>query len=130
MRARAGASAGRKRHPGKPRDPVDAAAALKKCKDSLTLADRIGACCCVNIAGSCRKNCDGPEAADLTEETFDRIVSVVRDIIDTVKPMRSFYTLETMPWIVRGMLRIFIFDLLNQSTYTAIVGFALLSFSK
>jgi sugar phosphate isomerase/epimerase len=80
-------------------DPADADAAREKCKASLALADRIGARCCVNIAGSCGKKWDGPDAADLTEDTFDRIVVMVRDIIDTVKPTRSFYTLETMPWM-------------------------------
>jgi sugar phosphate isomerase/epimerase len=79
--------------------PADASAALEKCKASLALADRIGARCCVNIAGSCGKKWDGPDAADLKDETFDRIVAVVRDIIDTVKPTRSFYTLEPMPWM-------------------------------
>jgi len=80
-------------------NPADASAALEKCKASLALADKIGARCCVNIAGSCGKKWDGPDAADLTEETLDRIVVVVCDIIDTVKPTRSFYTLETMPWM-------------------------------
>jgi len=80
-------------------DPATSTAAMEKCKAALTLADRIGARCCVNIAGSRGKKWDGPDAADLTDETFDRIVSVVRDIIDTVKPTRSFYTLETMPWM-------------------------------
>ncbi|MFC1463076.1 sugar phosphate isomerase/epimerase family protein [Verrucomicrobiota bacterium] len=80
-------------------DAADAAAALEKCKVSLALADRIGARCCVNIAGSCGKKWDGPDSTDLTKEAFDRIVCVVRDIIDTVKPTRSFYTLETMPWM-------------------------------
>jgi hypothetical protein len=28
-------------------------AAIKKCRDQLALAERIGASCCVNIAGSC-----------------------------------------------------------------------------
>ena len=80
-------------------NPADAAAAVEKCKASLALADKIGARCCVNIAGSRGPKWDGPDAADLTRETFDRIVLVVRDIIDTVKPTRSFYTLETMPWM-------------------------------
>ena len=80
-------------------DPSIAAEALVKCKDHLALADRIGARCCVNIAGSCGRKWDEPDAANLTKETFDRIVSVVRDIIDTVKPTRTFYTLETMPWM-------------------------------
>ncbi|OPZ22692.1 MAG: Xylose isomerase-like TIM barrel [Lentisphaerae bacterium ADurb.BinA184] len=80
-------------------DPATATAALDKCKAALALADRIGARCCVNIAGSRGRKWDGPDAADLTDETFDRIVATVRDIIDTVKPTRSFYTLETMPWM-------------------------------
>jgi sugar phosphate isomerase/epimerase len=80
-------------------DPADAAVALEKCKASLALADEIGARCCVNIAGSCGKKWDGPDAMDLTAATFDRIVVVIRDIIDTVKPTRTFYTLETMPWM-------------------------------
>jgi sugar phosphate isomerase/epimerase len=80
-------------------DPEDAAAALEKCKTSLALADRIGARCCVNIAGSCGIKWDGPNAANLTKHTFDRIVATVREIIDAVKPTRSFYTLETMPWM-------------------------------
>jgi sugar phosphate isomerase/epimerase len=80
-------------------DPATGAAALVKCKDALALADRISARCCVNVAGSCGNKWDEPHPANLTQETFDRIVSVVRDIIDTVKPTRSFYTLETMPWM-------------------------------
>lgn len=80
-------------------DPAVAAAALEKCKSALALADRIGARCCVNIAGSRGQKWDGPDAADLTDDTFERIVVLVRDIIDTVQPSRSFYTLETMPWM-------------------------------
>lgn len=80
-------------------DPATAKSALEMCKASLALADRIGARCCVNIAGSRGKKWDGPDAANLTDGTFDTIVALVRDIIDTVKPTRSFYTLETMPWM-------------------------------
>jgi sugar phosphate isomerase/epimerase len=80
-------------------DPAAAAAAREKCMASLSLADRIGARCCVNIAGSCGRKWDGPDAADLTEVTFERIVAMVRSMIDTVQPTRTFYTLETMPWM-------------------------------
>jgi len=72
--------------------------AIKKCKDSLALADLIGAGCCVNITGSRGKQWDGPDPQNLTGETFDMIVQVTREIIDEVKPVRTFYTLETMPW--------------------------------
>ena len=73
--------------------------ALEKCKKSLHLADRVGANCCVNIAGSRGEKWDGPSPEDLTDDTFDLIVESVREIIDDVNPTRSFYTLETMPWM-------------------------------
>ncbi len=73
--------------------------AVERCKKRLALADEIGARCCVNIAGSRGPKWDGPHPDNLTRETFDMIVEVVREIIDDVKPRRTFYTLETMPWI-------------------------------
>jgi len=72
--------------------------AIQNNKDRLALADRIGARCCVNISGSRGPSWAGPDAANFTRETFDLIVSTVRDIIDAVKPTRSFYTLECMEW--------------------------------
>jgi sugar phosphate isomerase/epimerase len=72
--------------------------ALKKCKEALALADLIGANCCVNITGSRGEKWDGPDPENLTKETFDMIVQSTREIIDEVKPVRTFYTLETMPW--------------------------------
>lgn len=73
--------------------------AIAFCEAQLALADEIGARCCVNIAGSRGHKWDGPDAADLTAEAFDMIVDCVRGIIDAVKPTRSYYTLETMPWM-------------------------------
>lgn len=72
--------------------------AIALCQQRLDLADRIGARCCVNIAGSRGAKWDGPHPANLTRETFDMIVQTTRLIIDAVKPTRSFYTLEMMPW--------------------------------
>jgi sugar phosphate isomerase/epimerase len=70
------------------------------CCKQLDLADRIGARCCVNIAGSRDpKQWDGPHKDNLSDDTFNLIVEVTRKIIDTVKPTRSYFTLETMPWI-------------------------------
>jgi len=81
-------------------DPVKAAEALEKCRLQLDLAERVGALCCVNIAGSCSPSkWDGPHADNFLPATFDRIVETVRSVIDAVKPRRTFYTLETMPWI-------------------------------
>jgi sugar phosphate isomerase/epimerase len=80
-------------------DPAKAEAALLHCQKQLELADRIGARCCVNISGSRGEPWDGPHPDNLTRDTFDRIVAYVREIIDTVKPARTRYTLEPMPWM-------------------------------
>jgi sugar phosphate isomerase/epimerase len=80
-------------------DEATRKAALEKCVHALTLADRIGARCCVNITGSRSAIWDGPHPDNLTPDTFDLIVESTRVIIDAVKPRRSFYTLETMPWM-------------------------------
>ena len=81
------------------RDEKTRDAAIGKCKASLAVADAIGARCCVNIAGSRGQNWHGPHPDDLTAETFEMIVQVVREIIDAVQPTRTFYTLEAMPWL-------------------------------
>lgn len=80
-------------------DESERTAAVQKCQASLLLADEIGARCCVNIAGSRGPKWDGPHPADLTAETFDMIVATTRAIIDAVRPARTFYTLEPMPWM-------------------------------
>ena len=73
--------------------------ALELCKKSLYLADKIGARCCVNISGSRGGQWDGPDASNFTDETWQIIVETVRDVIDSVQPGRTFYTLEPMPWM-------------------------------
>lgn len=74
--------------------------AVKLCKQALVLADEIGALCAVNIAGSRGEKWDAPDPRNLTPETFEMIVVTVREILDSVKPRRAFYTLEPMPWMV------------------------------
>jgi sugar phosphate isomerase/epimerase len=80
-------------------DGAEAAKAIAHCTERLAFADRIGARCCVNIAGSRGERWDGPHPDNLSPRTFDLIVEVVRKIIDTVKPTRTCYSLETMPWV-------------------------------
>ncbi|MFN8206924.1 MAG: sugar phosphate isomerase/epimerase [Bacteroidales bacterium] len=82
------------------RDAKERSEALKKCKESLYLAEQIGAGCAVNITGSRGAQWDGPDAENFSKETFDMIVQVSREIIDEVNPTRTFYTLETMPWAI------------------------------
>lgn len=64
----------------------------------LEQAERVGARCCVNISGSRSTVWDGPHPLNMTEETFDMIVAATQRIIDAVKPVKTKYTLEPMPW--------------------------------
>ena len=79
-------------------DHAERSAAIDKCIAALALAEHVGARCCVNISGSRGRKWDGPDKKNLTPETFDMIVEVLRQIVDAVQPKRTFYTLETMPW--------------------------------
>jgi sugar phosphate isomerase/epimerase len=82
-------------------DAETARQAFNKCVDALALADEINARCCVNISGSRNPmDWDAPHADNLTPATFDLIVEMTRKIIDAVKPSRTFFTLEMMPWMV------------------------------
>lgn len=73
---------------------------LKKNMEALHLADQIGAECCVNISGARGEVWDGPYPGNYTEDTFDLIVETVRSIIDQVRPLKSFYSLEPMPYML------------------------------
>jgi len=80
-------------------DQEKAEKAIKKCIDSLALADEIGANCCVNVSGSRNpKHWAGPHRDNLTKATFDLIVETTRKIIDAVNPKLTYFTLECMPW--------------------------------
>lgn len=74
--------------------------AIRKNIDALQLADEIGASCCVNISGARGEIWDGPYAGNYEKETFNLIVETVRYIIDQVKPVSAFYTLEPMPFML------------------------------
>ena len=74
-------------------------AAMEKCIAGLELADEVGAACCVNVSGSRNKDYwAGPHMENLTDETFEMVVESTRKIIDAVKPTRTWFTLEAMPW--------------------------------
>ncbi|MBP3961753.1 sugar phosphate isomerase/epimerase [Paenibacillus sp. DLE-14] len=80
-------------------DPEVREQAIRYCKKKLVTAELAGARCCVNIAGSLGEQWDGHDPANLTADTFELIVETVRGIIDHVKPERTYYTLEMMPWM-------------------------------
>lgn len=81
------------------RNPEKRALAIERAVRQLELADYVGANCCVNIAGSYSDQWDGPHRDNLTERAFDEIVSTTQRIIDAVKPTKTCYSLEPMPWM-------------------------------
>ena len=82
-------------------DPVAAGAAMEYAKGQLALADELGIACCVNVAGtSGPAGWDAADPSNFTEETYARIVSSIREILDSVQPKTAFYCLEPMPWMI------------------------------
>lgn len=81
-------------------DPTARAAAHARCVRLLGIAEAAGARCCVNIVGSRSASWDGPAAADLAADALACAVASVRAIVDAVRPTRTVYTLETMPWMI------------------------------
>ena len=82
------------------RDEKERAANLDWNIRQLELAEIVGANCCVNISGSFAELWDGYHPALGTREVYDLVVSNTQRIIDAVKPTRTAYSLEPMPWMV------------------------------
>src|ERR1035437_211786 len=67
--------------------------------ERLALADAVGARCCVDIAGTYNpKVWYGMNPKNLSREFFDATVQNCRQVIDAVKPTRTRFTIEMMPW--------------------------------
>lgn len=68
-------------------------------QDRLAVAELLGARCCVDIAGSYNPTywC-GPDPRNMTEEFIDATVENCRHVIDAVKPTRTKFTIEMMPF--------------------------------
>lgn len=82
-------------------DPAQRRANMEYAIGQLRLADRVGARCVINITGSrSEKYWDGPHIDNLSERTFDEVVDLIRQVIDTARPQNSYYTVEPMPWML------------------------------
>jgi len=65
----------------------------------LALAEQLGARCCVDIAGSYNPTywC-GPDPRNFSQEFIDATVENCRKLIDAVKPARTRFSIEMMPF--------------------------------
>ncbi|HEV2494064.1 MAG TPA: sugar phosphate isomerase/epimerase [Terriglobia bacterium] len=68
-------------------------------QERLALAEELGARCCVDIAGSFNPTfwC-GPNPRNITGEFVDATVENCRKLIDAVKPRRTKFSIEMMPF--------------------------------
>lgn len=84
-----------------PFDPVEGDANLDYAVRQLRLADELGIPCCVNVAGTVSPaGWDAADKSNFTPETYDRLISSIRAIIDRACPEKAFYCLEPMPWMI------------------------------
>ena len=82
-------------------DPEKAAANTAFAAGQLALADELDIPCCVNIVGTASTaGWDAADRSNFTPETYERILANIREIIDAAKPVRAFYCIEPMPWMV------------------------------
>ena len=72
---------------------------LEYVEQRLALAEEVGARCCVNIAGSYDpKVWYAPNPKNFSQEFIDATVENCRRLIDAVKPSRTKFSIEMMPY--------------------------------
>ncbi len=81
-------------------DPKEASENVKYSINQLLLADKIGARCCVNVAGAIGPVWDGPYKENFSKETRKKTVKMIQTIIDEVKPTNTYFSIEPMPWMI------------------------------
>lgn len=67
----------------------------------LEMADEIGAACCVNVVGTpYGPRWDGGYRGNFSKELWKMAVTMIREIIDSARPNRTKYCIESMPWMI------------------------------
>jgi sugar phosphate isomerase/epimerase len=93
-------------------DEPTRAANLRYACEVLAVADELGVVACVAFHGTVGHAADpwqlsdnydyGPHPGNRGEAGFQRAVETARYVIDTVKPRRTRFSLEMVPWLVTG----------------------------
>ncbi len=81
-------------------DPTERESAIQYAIKQLILADEIGARCCVNIMGARGPRWDGAYKDNFSDETWEMGIQTIRRIIDEAAPKNTYFTIESMPWMV------------------------------
>lgn len=83
-------------------DEKERNAAMDYSIGQLKLADRLHARCCVNVAGAAGPVWDGAYKENFSQDMWDRTVRMIQEILDEAKPKHTYFTLESMPWMIPG----------------------------
>ena len=93
-------------------DEAKRRANLQYAVDTLAAADEMGVVACVAFHGTVGHPGDpwqlsdnydyGPHPDNLGEAGFQRMIDTARYVIDTVKPKRTKFSLEMVPWLITG----------------------------
>lgn len=82
-------------------DPDERAKWIDYAVNQLRMADQIGAICCVNVVGTpYGPRWDGGYRENFSKELWDMAVRMIQQIIDTAKPVRTKFSIESMPWMI------------------------------
>ena len=69
--------------------------------NQLKMADKIEAVCCVNVVGTpYGPRWDGGYRENFSEELWQMAVKMIQRIIDEAKPVRTKFSIESMPWMI------------------------------
>jgi len=80
-------------------DPENRRKNMSYVQERLALAEELGTRCCVDIAGSYNPEFwDGPHPKNISQEFIGATVENCRKLIDAVKPTRTKFTIEMMPF--------------------------------
>jgi sugar phosphate isomerase/epimerase len=83
------------------RDEAERKANLAYACEKFAIADEVGATCCVSFIGSFVPHHNHePSPDNLSQAGFDACVETVRYLIDTVKPKRTYFSLEMMQFVL------------------------------
>lgn len=82
-------------------DPAERRKWIDYAIGQLRMADQIGARCCVNVVGTpYGPRWDGGYRDNFSKDLWHQAVMMIREIIDTAKPQRTKFSIESMPWMI------------------------------
>lgn len=82
------------------KDPAIRAASKERIYRQLELADYIHAVCCTNVSGAFGDGWTLCYAENFGQSAWDENVAFMQELLDTVRPQHTVYTLEPMQWMI------------------------------